>query len=86
MGTENGGTDRTLTREEYLEQAKKLALEDLDAGDAVGAVITMMRELAKHPETRKLTEGTLRALGLVAAAEADRGNFRFARDYITGFH
>lgn len=75
-----------LTREEHLEQARGKALEIWESGDLVGSVITMMQELERHPHTRKLVDGVLRALALVAMAEADRGNATLARDYITGFH
>jgi hypothetical protein len=43
------------TREEHLALCKKTALEYLDRGDMDNAVIYMLSDLSKHPETEKVS-------------------------------
>jgi hypothetical protein len=48
-----------MTRDEYLEWAKKRALEYLDAGDMAQAFTSMMSDLRKHPELENHAGGTI---------------------------
>lgn len=74
------------TREEHLQWCKDRALEYYNDGELLNAVTSMMSDLKKHPDTAKLAEGVLAALGLVAASQAQAGNAKLVRDYIVGFH
>jgi hypothetical protein len=71
------------TRDEHLAWCKQRAHEYLDTGDVKNAVMSMMSDMGKHPETKFGTEGVLAALGLHAAMSGDPDA---ARRYIDGFN
>jgi hypothetical protein len=78
-------TERTY--DEHLEWCKERAREYLAEGDLVNAVICMMSDLDKHPETRakRGRDSNLNALGLFAAMRAQEGDRDFVVRYIEGF-
>ncbi len=45
-----------MTKQEHLDWAKARAQEYLDAGEAFGAINSLLSDLTKHPETRGLRE------------------------------
>lgn len=71
-----------MTRAEHLEWCKKRAHEYLARGDTVNAVISMMSDLSKHPETAHKNP-MLDMLGVMAAQSGDE---REVRRYIDGFN
>jgi len=79
-------TDRTY--DEHLEWCKTRAREYLHAHDLVNAVISMMSDLDKHPETRAhcgRDSLALNQLGILAAMRAQEGDYDFVERYIEGF-
>jgi hypothetical protein len=70
------------TRAEHLEWCKQRAREYLDSGDTMNAIVSMMSDLRKHPETDKCSNAVA-ALGLWSAAKQD---VNAARRFIEGFH
>lgn len=71
-----------VQRQQHLDRCKKRAHEYLDRGDPVNAVISMMSDLEKHPETA-VKSPALNMLGLMAAQS---GSMEDARRYIDGFN
>jgi hypothetical protein len=69
------------TREEHLQGCKRRALEYLDAGDVQNAIASMMSDLSKHDETRKLNP-FIQQMGLAVALSGDPVQ---ARRWIEGF-
>jgi hypothetical protein len=59
--------------------AKQRAIEYADAGDATGAIASMMSDLGKHDETRDMVDFCALA-GMLHASDA-----RSARTFIEGF-
>jgi hypothetical protein len=47
------------TRDEYLERAKRRALEYIDAGDVPQAFTSMLSDLRKHPDTENHAGGRI---------------------------
>lgn len=72
-----------MTREEHLAWCKKRAHEYLTTGDIKNAVISMMSDLRKHPETALPNGSILNQLGLMTAISGDPDS---ARRYIDSFH
>lgn len=68
-----------MTREEHLEWCKKRAREYLDEGDSMQAVTSMLSDLSKHEETRRIGKN-LGMLGMFACT-----SMREARRFIEGF-
>jgi hypothetical protein len=72
-----------MTRDEHMQWRKDRAMEYVARGDLVEAVISMMSDLSKHPETQ---DGpALSALGIFAALQAQKGDREFVERYILGF-
>ena len=69
-----------MTGEEHLAVCKRRALEYLDAGDLVNAVISMGSDLDKHPETKCHP-----VLLLLGARYATHGDAAGVRRWIEGF-
>ena len=57
-----------------------------NAGDLPNAVVSMMGDLGKHPETAHSTTGALAMLGLLAAQQAQCGDREGVKRYILGFN
>ncbi len=53
------------TRDEHIAWCKTRALEYFDRGDLNGAVMSMLSDLRKHPETENHPGGTLGAMLLI---------------------
>lgn len=71
-----------VSRSEHIAWCKKRALEYLDAGDAKNAMVSMMSDLRKHPDTEKhlgITLGVNLMLG-------GRLNHAEMRKWIEGFN
>lgn len=71
-----------MTRDEYLTWCKQRALEYLPH-DPAGAVASMLSDLNKRDETRKVVEGPIGMMGIMAAAGGNAGE---VRSFIEGFH
>jgi hypothetical protein len=69
------------TREEHLRECKRCALEYLDVGDVQNAIASMMSDLGKHDETRRLNP-FIQQMGLAVAMSGDPLQ---ARRWIEGF-
>ncbi len=72
-----------MTREEHLAWCKKRAHEYLDRGDIPNAIMSMMSDMNKHPETSLAVGSVLAQLGLRVAMS---GDIREACRYINGFN
>ena len=72
-----------MTREEHMAWCKKRALEYVDAGDLDQAIVSMLSDLRKHPETQDSGGGILAAL---AIREAQHGTPHSVRKFINGFN
>jgi transcriptional regulator NrdR family protein len=71
-----------MNREEHLEQCKKNAREYLKLNDIENAILSMISDLSKHPET-KIKSDSLIKLGMMYIINNDyQGAIRF----IEGFH
>jgi hypothetical protein len=70
-----------MTRDEYLEWAKKRALEYLDRGDIQNAIASMGSDLNKHEDFKGISE-KLMLLGIWCVVNHD---IREARRWIEGF-
>jgi hypothetical protein len=71
------------TREEHLAWCKQRALEYIDRGQITEGLISMMRDMGKHPETAspaldQMTAG-LMVIGALSTLEE-------ARKHINGYH
>ncbi len=69
------------TREEHLQWCKDRALEYLDKGDMTNAVTSMLSDLSKHEETRKVGE-SMAPMGMMFLMNHDSAG---VRRFITGF-
>ena len=69
-----------MTREQHLQWAKKRALEYLDTNDVRGAVMSILSDLRKHPETDYPAFLGVIGIGYAGANDADG-----ARKFIEGF-
>lgn len=73
--------NENLTRAEHLQWCKDRAHEYINQGDYKNAVISMMSDLGKHPETQD-EPGIELGLGLLVAGFVSRHD---AVNYIEGF-
>jgi hypothetical protein len=69
-----------LTRAEHLAWAKQRALEELDRGDSLNAITSMLSDLGKHEELQKS-----RAVGVMSMVALDARDDRRVRHWIEGF-
>lgn len=69
------------TREEHLELCKENAIEYLRSNDVTNAVISMLSDLSKHPETSKFSK-VLEKLGMMYIVQQD---LKGAKRWIEGF-
>ena len=76
---------KIMTRDEHLTWCKQRAMEYVACGDLVNAVISMMSDLEKHPDT-SAKGTTLAMLGLLAAQQAANADVRNVIRYIQGFN
>lgn len=51
--------DTTISRQEHMEWCKKRALEYCDRGEFQEALLSMLSDLRKHPETENHAGGAL---------------------------
>jgi len=72
-------SEERTTRSEHLEWCKSRALEYLGAGDRHGAMMSMLSDLGKHPDTTGL-QGMGVMIMLTAHTDED------ARRFIEGFN
>ena len=73
------------TRIEHLQFCKNRAMEYVNRGDLLNAVISMMSDLEKHPDT-SASKGSLAMLGLSACQQAQQGDRDAVIHYINGFN
>ncbi len=71
-----------IEREKHLKLCKERALEYLNENDLSNAVASMLSDLSKHPETRKISP-VLSMLGMMYVAEQD---IQGVRRFIEGFN
>lgn len=69
------------TRDEHLAWCRKRALEYLNRGDLANAILSMISDLEKHPDTR-LQNPYLARLGIQMVIDNDLAG---ARRFIEGF-
>lgn len=72
-----------MTRDEHIAWCKQQALKYLDRGDATGAIMSMVSDVGKHPETER-HPGNMMAIGLLAI-----GGLKSAdevRNFIEGYN
>ena len=72
-----------MTREEHLQWCKDRALEYVDAGDLNNALVSMLSDLGKHPET---AGHSAMELGLVLTLVGQLSTPDEMRKFILGFH
>lgn len=71
-----------MTREEHLEWCKQRALEYVEAGDATGALASMISDLSKHPETEDHAGIQLGAMLMLAGRLLEKAQVeKFIRDF-----
>jgi len=71
-----------MTRSEHVEWAKGRALTFLP-DDPAGAVVSMLMDLERHPETARMVSGPLGQIGMMEAADGDPES---VRRFIEGFN
>lgn len=72
-----------MTRDEHIAWCKQRALEYLDRGDATAAIMSMVSDVGKHPETQNHA-GNMLAFGLLAAGQLK--NPTEVRRFIEGYN
>lgn len=72
-----------MTRDEHLALCKKRALEYLDRGDMNNAVTSMLSDLTKHSDTKRIGE-TMAGYGIFLLLQ--KRDSREIRKFIEGFN
>ena len=72
-----------MTRAEHVHWAKDRAHEYLERGELLGAVVSMLNDLGKHPETLPVATNTF--LAMVGTIDAMAHDERRVRRFIDGF-
>lgn len=73
-----------MTRQEHLAWCKKRAIEEMDySGNPHDAIISMLSDIRKHPETASSTLSML-AMGMMAAGKLNTR--QEVIDFINGFN
>lgn len=68
------------TRRDHVRWCKEFARESLNRGDAIGAILDMVRELPKHPATANMPW-----MEHLAAAAMRQRTLEAAREFVEGF-
>jgi hypothetical protein len=72
-----------MNREEHLEWCKKRALQYVEADDVVQAIMSMLSDLDKHPETESHAGKTL---GIMLLSSGQLKTKEETRKFIEGFN
>ena len=73
-----------MSREEHLNWCKQRAMEYADTGDLQNAVVSMLSDLRKHPETKSCLEwANPMGLGVLMNKNKDK---RRVVEFIQGFN
>lgn len=70
-----------MTRQEHLNWCKTRALEYVDQGDNKNAMVSMLGDLGKHPDTENAA-----SLAIMLMLTVDSSDKNAVRSFITGFN
>jgi CRISPR-associated protein Cas8b1/Cst1 subtype I-B len=69
------------SKQEHLDKCKEIAMKYLKKGEVENAVISMLSDLKKHPETEKISP----YLETIAMIYIDNNDYEGAKRFIEGF-